>query len=231
MIDMQRQSRHRVQFYSDRISDFEGDFYRLPGIAPPHARQAFIYQIIDSVRRIEFIKHISGMDVSASHLDPDTNVFDPLKAAVFHRNIGNYDEACWLVFLAVAFSYHAEDRWTLVRDIYYQRSGHELNTWATVSKRFDVFGRWYRGFYDAIVLGGERKRFGSHRAYATLKPDSQTGPIQVVRSYVNLVGANRGHGLFFEQVAPLSQHTPQERFERLFRERLARNELSDFSPL
>ncbi|MFP1592494.1 hypothetical protein ACLB1M_28880 [Escherichia coli] len=42
--------------------------------------------------------------------EPNSDVFDPLRAACLYLRDNNYDEACWLVFLATHFGKRTKNR-------------------------------------------------------------------------------------------------------------------------
>ena len=106
----------RGQKFDELLRIFSRDRHRLPGVRLPGVqskanRAAFVEQIVESIRRIEFIKAISKRDISDLRVDPSSDLFDPIKAAILHRRRGHTDEAFWLVFLSVHFGKHKRAGW------------------------------------------------------------------------------------------------------------------------
>ncbi|MEX6177946.1 hypothetical protein AB6G03_13525 [Providencia hangzhouensis] len=77
-------------------------------------------QLVDSIRPREFVKVISNSSkpVSPYPTEPNSDLFDPIRAARLHYESGNYDEACWLIFLATHFGKNIKTKWKLCSDIY-----------------------------------------------------------------------------------------------------------------
>ena len=68
-----------------RLSAISGTRHNLPGILETRRRDAFVEQIIESLRRVRYVTIIRERDVSDKRTDPNDAAFDPLKAAiVFH---------------------------------------------------------------------------------------------------------------------------------------------------
>src|ERR1035437_9210704 len=80
----------------------------LKGIINPSNKDIFIKQMIDSVKRIKYIRQICKGDISEKRIDPNDELFDPIKAAVWYYRNGNIDEAIWLVFLLTHFGKHVK---------------------------------------------------------------------------------------------------------------------------
>ena len=89
----------------------------LPGIRDHANREAFLEQLVESIRRIEYISLVRTRNVSHLRADPSSNLFDPLKAAVLRQRQGQIDEAFWLVFLSVYFGKSWRTGWPLERSI------------------------------------------------------------------------------------------------------------------
>jgi Alpha-glutamyl/putrescinyl thymine pyrophosphorylase clade 3 len=71
--------------------------------------------------------------------------------------------------------------------------------------------------YLALTNDGVNRRFGNHRKYETLRPDSARGTSRVVQSYVAWVGANRGHGLLVDDARQAVGPNPRAVFDHLYR--------------
>src|ERR1700738_4040199 len=90
----------------------------LPGIEEPAARATLVEQLVESIRRPEFVGVLVKRKMDKRRGDPSNSDFDPLRAAVLRNRAGDIDDACWLVFLATHFGRHRSTSWNLVRAIY-----------------------------------------------------------------------------------------------------------------
>lgn len=188
---------------------------RLPGVRSQAASATLVAQIVESIRRIEYLRHIAANPVSTMVADPTSDAFDPLRAAVLRHRAGEIDEAFWLVFLATHFGRHRRTKWRLARDIYGQLAQGQTLTWHRITGQMPQFEDWLVANQDELRNGPNRHHFGNHRKYESLSAESRRGTGRVFESYVRWVGANRGHALRF---AELTQGTanPFEAFDRLY---------------
>jgi hypothetical protein len=198
-----------------KLRDFTRNHRALPGIDDPAARTAFLEQVIESLRRIEFARFLVDEDFDERRTDPSEEIFDPLRAAVFWARRGDMDEACWLVFLFVHFGRHPKDRWRLVRDIYGALGGDPW-TWKRVSEDPRAFRDWLAANERRLQEDGVSRRFGNHRKYETLRADSQTGTAAVVESYVAWVGPSRSHKALVQNAHKKVGQNPRVTFEYLY---------------
>ncbi len=207
--DKRDQLLERLELYSMSVR-------RLPGAATTERRFALTEQLIDSIRRIYYIRMMREREISPLRTDPASLLFDPLRAAVLEHNAGNIDEAFWLTFLATHCGRHAKDGWRLARDLYHG-NGSDAWTWTRVSGNPSDFHNWLSQSYPTFKNDGVTRRFGNHRKYETLRPDSNRGTSSVVASYVTWVGANRGHSLLINEAQRASGSNPEAAFEYLYR--------------
>src|ERR1700722_1092688 len=75
----------------------------LPGIDTTAKLDCFTRHIVDSIKRIQLVTDIRDKIQNPDSIDVTRNYFNPLKAAIYHKQHGNIDEAFWLVFLATHF--------------------------------------------------------------------------------------------------------------------------------
>jgi hypothetical protein len=176
-----------------------------------------VEQLIESVRRIEYAKRLPEMQLSPDRANPASDLFDPLKAAVLHHRDGDVDEAFWLTFLATHCGRHLKDGWQLARDLYSGYGGVGIWTWSRISTHLADFHKWMVKEYPAMTSDGVNRRFGNHRKYETLRPDSARGTSRVIQSYVAWVGANRGHGLLVDEARQAVGPDPRAVFDHLYR--------------
>jgi hypothetical protein len=188
----------------------------LPGISTAVRRDSLVKQLIESIRRIEYVLRIRQRSIDSARANPESELFDPLKAATIHYRAGDIDEACWLVFLATHCGRHLIDRWQLSRDIYRGHGDGIVWTWRRVSASPLEFHSWLEAHYYGLANDGVKRRFGNHRKYETLKPESVRGTSRVVESYVAWVGANRGHGLLINEAVQAAARDPKAAFDYLY---------------
>ena len=201
---------------ANELAKINDDITPLPGINRTDYRNTFIRQIIDSVRRIEFIYRIKERDISADRCDPTNEHFDPIRAAILKKRENNIDEAIWLIFLSIHFGKHLSHGWLMTRDLY---SGLEENntwSWDRVCKNKSDFDDWFKAHYASI-----RGAFGNHRKYESIRPDAQRNLNKIVSSYINWVGENHSHIDLINNAPEQCQADPKFMFQYLY------NSLSD----
>lgn len=193
---MQMNSRDKARSakIEQAILSYQANTGLLPGLSNSSRTQTLAAQIVDSLRRIEFAYHIRDAKHDPARLDPATEIFDPLRAAVLHNREGRYDEAWWLVFLGTHFGKHSEDRWRLSRDVYGKLGQGGLWDWAAVSRNPLAFRGWFAA-NESILRGadGISRRFSNHRKFESLNASSSSGTASVLISYVNWVSPPKTH--------------------------------------
>jgi hypothetical protein len=174
-----------IQDIENRLLDFHQSVRKIPGIRAAANRQCLAYQIIDSIRRVQYVTTIRDRQVTQSITNPAITSFNPLKAAVWHRANGNVDEAFWLVFLATHFGRNKFTGWELVRNVYGRLNNGALWTWDEVIHNQMEFDTWIsNNATDLKSLG----KFSNHRKYESLE---MTG--KVATSYIQWVGEDLSH--------------------------------------
>ena len=109
------------------LQAFSANQCALPGIADPVAGATLVKQMIASLRRLDYSHIIGTRDISPDRADPQSQLFDPEKAAVLHFRAGRLDEAFWLVFLITHFGKSLKHGWRMLREVYLgsaQAAGH-----------------------------------------------------------------------------------------------------------
>jgi hypothetical protein len=195
-----------------RLAQFANDVHPLPGLLPAHHRAVLIAQFVDSIRRIKFIEAIKARKKDLRRADPANDIFDPLRAAIIFQ-AAEFDEACWLVFLATHFGKHRIDGWRLTRDIYGGLAGNTRWTWAQTSPNPAAFIGWLDLNQVRLKADGISRRFSSHRKYESLSPKF-TG--KTVASYVEWVGPERKHKIVFDQALKDAAGDPHAAFDILY---------------
>lgn len=193
------------QVYSNvasKLEEYERDNGDLIGISGIDNRNAFILQIVDSVRRVYFQRLIRDRANEISQNRHATNdSFDPFKSAVLHSCNGNFDEACWLIFLATNFGKNKETEWRLLKDFYGAFQHQPYWTWQRVSTDPGAVTQWLTQNYGLFVNDGIQRKFGNHRKYESINPRKQRSTDKVIQSYVAWIGPALSHQAKIDSLA------------------------------
>lgn len=198
------------------LEECEGNYFPLPGIHHLGAREVYIGQLIDSMRRIKFVHALLERDIHPSRADGLSEMFDPLKAAVLRKREGNVDEACWLVFLFVHFGKHLASGYRYAREVYGALGNRAPWTFIEVSADTEGFRLWLHQ-HEAQICRGTRRGFGNHRKYQSLSAYRPNGTGDAVESYVRWVGEYGSHAVLFENALANALNDREVAFERLYR--------------
>lgn len=190
---------------------FDRDMRALPGIADPTARETFIEQILESVRRVSYPSKIAVRGISERRADPNDEMFDPIKAAILFQRWGSIEEAFWMVFLFVHLGKHARAGWRYARGIYGRLGGPGKWDWPSVSSDPATFCSWFDANLEAFKTE-EPHGFGNHRKYESL---SYTGA--VVESYVRWVAPPRSHQELMSEALQRSDGDARRAFDDIYR--------------
>jgi hypothetical protein len=209
--------RGRARELDARLRSFSKKIRPLPGIEASSNREAFVEQIIESIRRITYISVIRERDLSKLREDPSTDLFDPLKAAVLRQREGRIDEAFWLVFLSVHFGKHRRSGWRLARDVYGRMNGAALWDWPRISSNCKGFRRWLAAHQETLRGDGIPRHFGNHRKYQSLDASSPSGTGAAVESYVRWVRRHRTHQMLVQEAQEQTGGAPRATFDYLYR--------------
>jgi Alpha-glutamyl/putrescinyl thymine pyrophosphorylase clade 3 len=209
---------NKISQLEERLTTYEGQCGVLPGIEDASCRNTLLRQMVDSVRRIEYIHHVRESDHDERRIVPGSGLFDPLKAAAIHSRRGDLDEAYWLVFLATHFGKHAEDGWRLAEDVYGKLGQGGTWNWVAVVSSLPEFRQWLIA-NEATLRGGDgvRRRFSNHRKYESLSAASQKGLAEVIESYVAWVNPPRTHDQLVRELHRLHGQNPQTIFGVLYK--------------
>ncbi len=199
------------------LAKFADSVHPLPGIASDARRTAFVEQIIESIRRVEYVLVLAHRDISAECAVPTSICFDPLKAAILNKRQGKIDEAFWLIFLSVHFGKHQRGGWRYVREVYGRLNDGEPWDWAHVTKDVEGFRTWLSGNLQELQRKDVPGGFGNHRKYESLRGDSQRGTGAVVESYVGWVISAKTHLGLFNDALDRADGDPEKGFDELYR--------------
>jgi hypothetical protein len=182
----------RLAQLDSALTAFAKSHHDLPGIADARRRQVLLCQLIDSLHRVEYPRRLLERPQSARRADPaDPEFFDPIRAAVFHRAQGHYDEACWLVFLFVQLGARPAGHWRLIREIYGRLGQGGQWDWPHVATDPGAFAAWLAAHADHLRRPGAGRGFGNHRKFESLAHTGKT-----VATYVAWVGPDGHQALF-----------------------------------
>jgi hypothetical protein len=197
------------------LDTYEITYKILPGIAQQAAREALIEQMIESMRRIDYIAAIRARPISWSRQDPCSPIFDPIRAAILFAESGKANEAFWLVFLFVHFGKHIRSGYRLIQDVYGGLGKHRW-TWQAISS--DIFG--FRTWLDRneTMLKSHGGRFGNHRKYQSLSAWKAFGTGSTIQSYVSWVIGQEGHERMITKALERSDGDPKRTFNDLYRQ-------------
>ena len=190
---------------------------KLPGIYPAGYLHCLVEQLVESLRRIEFVHWVRDNQHDPRRMDPHSDLFDPLRAAALRLRYGEVDEAYWLTFIATHFGKHARDGWRLARDVYGKLGGPGLWDWQTISVNPTAFRVWLAA-HESRLSGGDgvSRRFSNHRKYESLKASSVAGTAAVFDSYVQWVRPPRTHQDMIRDAHKLVGQNPKEVFRHLY---------------
>jgi Alpha-glutamyl/putrescinyl thymine pyrophosphorylase clade 3 len=214
---MRPRERERARDLDEQLLAFCRDKHPLLGIQSAARRAALVAQIVESIRRVEFIAAISNRDISDLRADPSSDLFDPIKAAILHTRRGNIDEAFWLTFLSVLFGKHKRSGWRLARDIYGALGANTRWDWATTSKDPQAFRQWLAK-NETVLKGadGIERHFGNHRKYTSLDAGSTSGTGAAVESYVKWVRPPRTHEMLITDAQKRCAGNKRKTFDYLY---------------
>lgn len=188
--------------------------YELPGIDELDTLDCFIEQVVDSVRRIKYVKTILSKNLSSVVADVNNSAFDPLKAAVWHIRQNDIDEAFWLVFLATHFGKNKRTGWRLMKAVYGALGGHQPWTWKQTSTNPNGFCQWLHA--NNSVLRGIG-HFGNHRKYESLSATTSRGTGSAVKSYIDWITAHTDHNGLINNALSTVGSNPRSLFSFLYK--------------
>ena len=214
---MSPRDKARARELTRAITRYQTTAGTLPGLAGSGRLDALVAQFIDSLRRIEFAHYIRDAQHDPARIDPASDMFDPLRAAVLRNRRGENDEAWWLVFLGTHFGKHNVDGWRLARDVYGRLGQGGRWDWSSISSNPSPFHVWL-GSNEAALKGGDgvSRRFSNHRKFESLKASSANGTAHTFASYVAWVAPPRTHADVVRELHRTVGQSPQKVFAALY---------------
>jgi Alpha-glutamyl/putrescinyl thymine pyrophosphorylase clade 3 len=184
---------------------------RLPGIENPLYRYTLLEQILESIHRIKYVSLLLHRPISRLRANPQSDLFDPLKASIFWMRKGQLDEAFWLVFIFVHFGKHKSLGWKTARDIYGRLGNANHWNWMNISASPHNFRVWLEANKNSIPWG-----FGNHRKYQSLSAWSATGTGSAVESYIEWVCKFGNHQNLIENALANTGNDSRLAFDYLY---------------
>ncbi|MEE4333709.1 hypothetical protein V2J70_09460 [Pseudomonas alliivorans] len=204
-----------IQSLSSKLDQVVSDGLPLPGIVAVENKVALMEQMVESIRRVDYVAAIAGRSISNDRVDPQSEYFDPIRAAVLKTKSGDVEEACWLIFLATHFGKSGTTGWLLTKDIYGTLGGAHNWTWPLVSTNPVAMNQWIAANYTVLKARGGK--FGNHRKYETLNPAKSNSTGEVVESYVNWVMQYGSHQALFDHALAQSGNSARAAFRVLYK--------------
>lgn len=210
--------RHEVYYddLSDSLASYEADKGVLGSIEKPQSRDVFIWQVVDSIRRVEYFEVLKKRGFSEKVCRPELKCFDPIKAAIKEIEAGNIEEACWLIFLATHFGKHKRDGWKLASQIYGACGQRIYWTWGRVANNPKAFLDWLSLECPIFFGEGVAGKFGNHRKYESINPESKSFTGYVFQSYIWRILSEGGHEVFVNNAVNESNGDAHKAFEWLY---------------
>jgi len=187
----------------------------LPGIASQADRSCFIEQLLESIHRVEYTQVIQRRPISQSRLDPQSGIFDPLKAALLMDRAGQHDEACWLVFLSVHFGKNLKSGWELPRNFYGKLGMGGIWDWNAVSADPNAVKIWLATHQARLISTGS---FGNHRRYQSIDAHKNGGTGNAIESYIRWVASHGSHRDIARNIHANHGQNPRETFHHMYKE-------------
>lgn len=193
----------------NRLEVFDKTVAPLVGMRPFENRFAFALQLVDSVQRIRYVSTmVERRDrMSPDRANPASDLFDPIQAAILMKD-DDFEEACWLIFIATHCGRNLRKKWLLSRELY-GGLGQQTWTWKRISANPGSFRTWLRN-NRAHIHGA----FGNHRKYESLN-DGPKGTGLIFASYVDWVLSFGSHADMFSQAKAVAKGDPKRAFHRL----------------
>ncbi|NCT69708.1 MAG: hypothetical protein GXC75_02065 [Xanthomonadaceae bacterium] len=187
----------------------------IPGLASALRRRAFLYQLVDSVRRVKFVEAIGSRDISPERANGTSPLFDPVRGALLLRDNGQFEEACWLTFLFVHFGRHPVSGYRYTAEFYSALGKREPWTFDETSKNVPAVRKWLDK-NEAHIKRGTHRGFGNHRKYQSLSGTRKNGTGDAIDTYIQWVRAHGDHETLFAIARDQSDGTPEGMFEWLY---------------
>lgn len=214
---MRSDDRKLAKRLASRLQKYSIEERELPGIEDAAALTTLVFQIIESVRRVRFVKEVAKRNISPERKNPASELFDPIRAAMLYQQAGNLEEACWLVFLFTHFGKNLTSGYRLLRDVYGRL--HEGSPWTLTRTARDplAFRHWLDASQGELRSGTVHRAFGNHRKYQSLDAWKPSGTGAAIESYIAWAKSFGSHKALFDAAAAATGDDPEKSFRWLYR--------------
>lgn len=200
------------QAIRDCMTDYRSSVNPL-GIRANSHFETLLRQLFDSVRRVEYFFKLRERDIDPKRSDPNSEHFDPIRAAIVHLRAGELDEAAWLIFLSIHFGPHLRTRWQLLQEVYGRLGSGRKWDWKTTRSDSEKFLHWLSENQNGFGGG-----FGNHRKYMSLKPEARGGTGEAFKSYVQWVQKYSTHAQLLATFKRQASEDRGDLFDTLYKE-------------
>ena len=204
----------RARTFAKKLRGFAKNIHPLPGIDTKANRDCFVEQLVESVRRVEFVHSLMSRTLSPERADPASPVFDPIRGAIWRLSNGDFEGAGWLVFLSVHFGRNRRTGWRLAANVMRGLNTGRRWDWADIRGNPEKFRSWLRRYRQQLSDAGGG--FGNHRKYMSLEPDSDAHTGAAFVTYVNWVVSNGGHERLIRVAESNASNVPTVAFQMLY---------------
>lgn len=194
------------------LLEYARDVRALPGAASDQRREALAWQMVASLRRLDYTRLQLQRPIDPARADPSSDLFDAERAAILHLRNGDVDEAMWLVFLSIHFGKHGRHGWRRLKDVYSGLGGRRW-TWAEYSRDAEGFRRWIAGNHQ--LIGGA---FGNHRKYISIRADAEKGTPAIFESYRDWVQVDGTHANLIARLVREGGNDPHSIFDKFYQD-------------
>lgn len=209
--------KEKFESISNVLVDFSKAVFSLVGLTSAKRKSVLVAQLIDSIRRIEYLRIKSERAKPASLHTPYSGSFEPFGGAAALFKVGRTDDAYWLVYLATHFGKHKIDGWNLTEDFYGRFEQGGVWDWATASQDPEAISNWLEEIYPDITSAGRSRRFGNHRKFETLKPGPK-GTGHALTTYIRWVGQHGSHQALINDAHKRVGQNPKEVYAYLYKD-------------
>lgn len=201
--------------YTAALGSFSGSC-QLTGLTSTIRREMLVAQIIDSVRRIEYLRLVAARAKSSALHTPYSGSFEPFGGAVVLNSAGKIDDAYWLLYLATHFGKHKDDGWNLTEDFYGRFGQGGVWDWTSAKQDPLAIAEWLGTIYPVGTTSGRSRRFGNHRKFETLKPGTK-GTGHALSTYISWINRFGSHQAMIASTQKSVGQNPQAVFAYLYK--------------
>lgn len=215
MMPIKNKDQQKSSKFSDLLDNFPNA--QFVGLTSAQHKSVLVEQLVDSVRRIEYLRVTSVRARSTSLYTPYSGSFQPLGGAAALHKVGRTDDAYWLVYLATHFGKHKIDGWNLTEDFYGRFGQGGVWDWASASQNPIAISNWLKANYPNVTSAGRSRRFGNHRKFETLKPGPK-GTGHAIATYIQWIASYGSHQALIVDAQQRVGQNPKDVFAFLYGE-------------